>query len=181
MRRVLQIGLFCLSFLLAVICLFIKACDAAEQRRIEEVISETEVVTETESETETETCTTSETESETETETEKPKPIVTLNTFSSFHNHPDTEYVSPADFKLRGRVYFNGWSFSYYSERVLPGKRLNIPGRWSDTYFVKDREGNICVASSELKWGTYIMTPWGQGRVYDSGCAKGTIDIYVTW
>ena len=48
--------------------------------------------------------------------------------------------------------------------------------------FVCDGNGYICVASSALSWGTIVDTPFGkQGKVYDSGCAYDTIDIYVHW
>ena len=90
-------------------------------------------------------------------------------------------FISPEEFRYIGTFNWNGYRWTYYSERVLPGGGLNIPGRWSDTYFVRDGEGNICLASSDLGWGTYVPTPWGQGRVYDSGCASGTLDVYVTW
>lgn len=90
-------------------------------------------------------------------------------------------FVTPEEFRYIGTFNWNGYRWTYYSERVLPGGGLNIPGRWSDTYFVRDGEGNICLASSDLGWGTYVPTPWGQGRVYDCGCASGTLDVYVTW
>lgn len=91
------------------------------------------------------------------------------------------EYVSPQTFKGYGVFRWHGYKWTWYSERVLPGPGLRIPGRWSDTYFVRDGDGNICLASSDLAKGTYVMTPWGQGRIYDCGCAHGTIDVYVTW
>jgi hypothetical protein len=41
-------------------------------------------------------------------------------------------YVSPAFFKKHGVIYGNGNAFTWYSERVLPGGGLSIPGRCSD-------------------------------------------------
>ena len=105
-------------------------------------------------------------------EPESQKPVVKEKT---------SYYIAPLDFKVRGVFNWNGYKWTYYSERVLPGGGLKIPGRWSDTYFVKDKDGNICLASSDLPWGTYVTTPWGPGRVYDCGCASGIIDVYVTW
>lgn len=90
-------------------------------------------------------------------------------------------FISPETFRYVGTFYWNDFRWTYYSERVLPGGGLNIPGRWSDVYFVRDGDGCICLASSDFPWGTYLPTPWGQGRVYDSGCASGTLDVYVTW
>ena len=89
--------------------------------------------------------------------------------------------MSPAKFRRAGVIYYNGYRFTYYSEKVLPGKGLNIPGRHSDGDFVRDGDGYICVASSDLKKGTVVQTPFGPGKVYDSGCPSGTIDIYVSW
>lgn len=91
-----------------------------------------------------------------------------------------SEY-SAEDLKYLGVIYWGGYKFTWYSELVLPGGGLNIPGRWSDGDFVRDGNGNICVASSDMPYGTIVSTPWGQGVVYDSGCANGTIDIYTSW
>lgn len=45
-----------------------------------------------------------------------------------------------------------------------------------------DGDGCICVAASSLSKGTVVDTPFGrQGKVYDTGCDWGTIDIYVNW
>lgn len=86
--------------------------------------------------------------------------------------------------KSRGVVYFNGHKETYYSERVLPGNGLNIPGRHvADDGTVRDGEGYICVASdyNYLPYGTILLTSLGPARVYDCGCAYGTIDIYTSW
>ncbi len=83
-----------------------------------------------------------------------------------------------------GTVYFNGHKETYYSERVLPGYGLNIPGRHvADDGTIRDYEGFICVASdlSFMARGTVLMTSLGPAKVYDTGCAYGTIDIYVNW
>lgn len=86
--------------------------------------------------------------------------------------------------KSRGVVYFNGHKETYYSEKVLPGNGLNIPGRHvADDGTVRDGEGYICVASdyNYLPYGTILLTSLGPARVYDCGCAYGTIDIYTSW
>lgn len=88
---------------------------------------------------------------------------------------------SPEYLMNMGVVYDGGWRYTWYSERVLPGGGLNIPGRWSDGNFVRDENGYICVASSDLAKGTILETPWGTAKVYDCGCASGTIDMYVSW
>lgn len=85
------------------------------------------------------------------------------------------------DLKVKGVINWGGYRYTWYSEKVLPGTGLNIPGRHSDGNFVRDVNNYICLASSELAKGTIVTTPWGQGKIYDSGCAKGTIDVYVSW
>lgn len=86
--------------------------------------------------------------------------------------------------KQRGALYFNGHKETYYSERVLPGTGLNIPGRHvAEDGTVRDGDGYICVAAdtSYLPKGSVLITSLGPAKVYDTGCAYGTIDIYVNW
>jgi len=84
--------------------------------------------------------------------------------------------------KSKGVVYFNGHKETWYSQKVLPGGGLNIPGRHVDSRgLVCDGDGYICVASSDYSKGTIVETSLGTGKVYDSGCASGTIDIYTNW
>ena len=88
--------------------------------------------------------------------------------------------VSVSELRFMGVVYSNGWRFTWYSESVLPGPGLDIPGRHHDSGMVCDGDGYICVASSDLPRGTVVPTPLGRaGKVYDSGCASGTIDLYL--
>lgn len=85
---------------------------------------------------------------------------------------------------FKGVVYYNGHRETYYSQRVLPGNGLNIPGRHvADDGTIRDGDGYICVAanSAYMKKGTTLMTSLGPAKVYDCGCAYGTIDIYVNW
>lgn len=84
--------------------------------------------------------------------------------------------------KSKGVNYFNGHRETWYSQKVLPGKGLKIPGRYVDSRgLVCDGDGYICVASSDYPKGTIVETSLGTGKVYDSGCASGTIDIYTNW
>ena len=46
---------------------------------------------------------------------------------------------------------------------------------------IRDEDNYICVASSDYPKGTVVETSLGMGKVYDSGCASGTIDIYTDW
>lgn len=85
----------------------------------------------------------------------------------------------------RGGVYLNpntGLKETWYSQKVLPGGGLKIPGRHvNNEGFVCDGDGYICVSSSTYPKGTVIETSRGMGKVYDSGCAPGVLDIYVNW
>lgn len=84
--------------------------------------------------------------------------------------------------KSKGVVYYNGHRETWYSQKVLPGGGLKIPGRHVDSRgLVCDGNGYICVASSDLAKGTIVETSLGTGKVYDCGCASGTIDIYTDW
>ena len=72
---------------------------------------------------------------------------------------------------------------TYYSQRVLPGNTLNIPGRHvADDGTVRDGDGFICVAADPgyMGRGSVLITSLGPAKVYDSGCAYGTIDIYAS-
>lgn len=93
-------------------------------------------------------------------------------------------YSSNGLSKSKGAMYFNGHRETYYSEKILPGTGLNIPGRHvADDGTIRDGDGYICVAadSGYLPRGSVLITSLGPAKVYDSGCAYGTVDIYVSW
>lgn len=94
-------------------------------------------------------------------------------------------YVSDSPLsQSRGALYFNGHKETYYSERVLPGTGLGIPGRHvADDGTIRDGDGYISVAAdpSYLPKYSTVLTSLGPAKVYDSGCAYGTVDIYVNW
>ena len=84
----------------------------------------------------------------------------------------------------KGALYFNGHKETYYSQRSLPGTGLNIPGRHvADDGTIRDGDGYICVATdySYMPKGSVLMTSLGPAKVYDTGCAYGTVDLYVDW
>lgn len=86
--------------------------------------------------------------------------------------------------KSKGAIYYNGHKETYYSEKVLPGTSLNIPGRHvADDGTIRDGDGYIAVAAntSYLSKGTIVKTSLGPAKVYDSGCSYGVIDIYTSW
>lgn len=76
----------------------------------------------------------------------------------------------------------DGTRYTWYSENVLPGGGLDIPGRHvGEGGFVMDGNGNLCVASSDHPIGTVLETPYGTAVVYDTGCDSGTVDMYTSW
>lgn len=90
---------------------------------------------------------------------------------------------TPSDFQDMGIINWGDWTWTYYSEKLLPGEELYLPGRNTDENgYICDGDGYICIASSSLDWGTIVNTPFGkQGKVYDSGCASYILDVYVSW
>ena len=90
--------------------------------------------------------------------------------------------ISPSEFQVQGVVYANGVKYTWYSEKVLPGGGLNIPGRHVDgNGYVCDGDGYICVASCDYPQGTVLDTPFGPAKVYDVCPTSGIVDIYVSW
>lgn len=94
-----------------------------------------------------------------------------------------TPEYSASDLQFSGVIYWGGWRWTWYSQNVLPGGGLAIPGRHVDENgYVCDENDYICLAATSLSKGTVVDTPFGkQGKVYDSGCAYGTLDVYVSW
>ena len=94
---------------------------------------------------------------------------------------------SGGDFMFSGGSGYDdgsGFSFTWYSENVLPGGGLDIPGRHvGDEGYVCDENGNVCLASDYLPEGTVVDIPFGNGTgvVYDSGSGYDNLDVYVSW
>ena len=97
------------------------------------------------------------------------------STSASYSGNYSGDYYS---FLRDGVVYDGGNKYTYYSQSILPGGGLNIPGRHTDGGFVKDGDGYIVVANSSAN-GTVVNTPWGPGKVYDKGTSGNHYDIYV--
>ena len=98
------------------------------------------------------------------------------------------ELLRPQKFKTTGVIYYEGYTWKYYDESVKPGGGLNIPGRHTDDNLVKDKYGNICLASSDLDEGDSLLTPildpsgnQYTGVVYDDGPQSGVVDVYVSF
>lgn len=102
------------------------------------------------------------------------------------HVKDEIEFITSDDpsplTKRSGVNYYNGRKETWYSQRVLPGGGLSIPGRHVDSNgLIRDASGYIVVAASDLAKGTILDTSLGIGKVYDCGCAEGTTDIYTNW
>lgn len=85
-----------------------------------------------------------------------------------------------------GVKHYNGHRETWYSTseygqsttaRAIPGKHVAEDGT------IRDKDGYICVATHQswMRFGSRLMTSLGPGKVYDCGCAYGTVDIYTTW
>lgn len=91
-----------------------------------------------------------------------------------------TAIYTLSQFLRAGVINWNGYKFTYYSQSVLPGNSLNIPGRHvnADGY-VSDGSGYICLAGS-APFGTVYDTPFGyQGKIYDRGTSGNHLDVYI--
>jgi hypothetical protein len=86
--------------------------------------------------------------------------------------------------KENGVVYYAGHRETWYSIHE-PGQTVtawDIPGKHiADDGTIRDEDGFICIASSDHEAHTVIMTSVGIGKVYDTGCSHGTVDVYTAW
>lgn len=119
------------------------------------------------------------------TMTQKKKTTTTKKkiTTSTTTSRSSTATYSAKQFKRLGVVRWGGRRWTWYSERVLPGRGLRIPGRHKDSNgYICDKNGYICLASRDLSKGTVINTPFGKkGKIYDYCPISGTVDVYVGW
>lgn len=84
--------------------------------------------------------------------------------------------------KSGGVNYFNGQKETYYSQRVLPGGGLDIPGRHvASDGTIRDDADYIVVASDRQSKGETGMCSLGAYKVYDTGVGHDGIDIYTDW
>ena len=88
---------------------------------------------------------------------------------------------SLAALRRAGVVHWSGYKFTYYSQKVLPGGGLLIPGRHVNANgYVADADGYIVLANDAPK-GTVINTPFGgPGKVYDRGTRGNHFDVYTS-
>ena len=83
-------------------------------------------------------------------------------------------------FMFNGVINWQGLKFTYYSQSVLPGGGLEIPGRHvNKDGYVSDGDGYIVLAGSAPK-GTVYDTPFGyRGKIYDRGTVGNHLDVYI--
>ena len=99
---------------------------------------------------------------------------------------PSSDIYSVNDMMFQGVINWNGYKFTYYSQSVLPGPGLAIPGRHVNSGgFVSDGDGYIVLAAPRgVAHGTVFSTPFGyDGKIYDT-CASCTtspmwLDVYT--
>ena len=105
--------------------------------------------------------------------------------FHVTYSYPEDPEQQLGDLKSMGVIFDDGVKYTWYSQNVLPGgglTELNSNGRTVDENgYITDGEGYISVASSDYPIGTVLDTPFGQAKVYDTGCAAGVVDIYTDW
>lgn len=95
----------------------------------------------------------------------------------------DAVYAA-SDLYYNGVIIYDDYRYTWYSENVLPGGGLYIPGRHGDENgYICDENDYICLASDSLEKGTVINTPFGKmGKVYDAGTgASDILDVYTNW
>ena len=90
--------------------------------------------------------------------------------------------MNPPLTKKKGRVNYNGHTETWYSQKVLKGGGLNIPGRYVDSNgLVRDGDGYIVVATNLVEKGKTIETSLGTGKRYDTCAGNNNVDIYTNW
>lgn len=85
-----------------------------------------------------------------------------------------------SQFMSIGRLNWGGYQYTYYSQSVLPGLGLSIPGRHvNENGYVSDGDGYIVLAN-DAPIGTVFPTPFGApGKVYDRGTSGNHLDVYI--
>ena len=85
------------------------------------------------------------------------------------------------DLRNDGIVNWGGYTFTWYSQNVLPGGGLDIPGRHvNGAGFVCDGDGYI-VAATAMGRGTTGNSPWGAWKSYDTGVSGNVVDLFTNW
>ena len=99
--------------------------------------------------------------------------------------NPAPTYTAPSsdsgNFQADGVWYDENYRYTWYSSNAAYHYRTPEWTAGSDGVY-RDSEGYVVVASSDYAQGTVIEdTPFGAVKVYDTGCASGTLDIYTNY
>ena len=99
--------------------------------------------------------------------------------------NPSPTYNTPSsgtgNFQSDGVWYDNNYRYTWYSSNAAYHYRTPEWSAGSDGVY-RDSEGYVVVASSDYAQGTVIEdTPFGAAKVYDTGCASGTLDVYTNY
>ena len=86
------------------------------------------------------------------------------------------------NFKNKGVIMFAGHRETWYSQKIFPGKHLNIPGRHIDSRgVIVDKDGYVVVRTLLVPMGETINTILGMGKRYDTVTVANLVDIYTNW
>ena len=109
---------------------------------------------------------------------------------SEIETEPITESLSstspalytPDQFKYMGVLNYNGWKWTWYTSKMF-NNDIGVPGQHSDDQgYICDENNYVVLASADLTRGTIVDTPIGkQGKIYDTGCPSGILDVYTCW
>jgi len=96
----------------------------------------------------------------------------------------EPEWYGYSDYGYSGGSgdYSGGWRYTEYYPSENTGAFAYAPGldiMLGDDGAYRDKDGYVVVASSSLGAFETVDTPYGEGRVYDRGCAAGVVDIYT--
>lgn len=99
--------------------------------------------------------------------------------------NPAPTYNAPSsgsgNFQADGVWYDENYRYTWYSSNAAYHYRTPEWSAGSDGVY-RDSEGYVVVASSDYAQGTVIEdTPFGAAKVYDTGCASGTLDVYTNY
>ena len=105
--------------------------------------------------------------------------------YNTYDNYDSDAVYSPSEFQNTGVIDWGGYEWTYYSELILSGEELDIPGRHTtEDGYVCDGDGYVVLAADldMLPRYSIVDTPFGRtGKVYDTGCSYGTLDVYIGW
>lgn len=111
----------------------------------------------------------------------EPEPEPVVDEYVEPEPESQPQIINSGSFKSAGVWYDNNYRYTWYSSNVLYHYRTPEWTAGADGIY-RDSDGYVVVASSDLPQGAVIDgTPFGACKVYDSGCASGTLDVYTNF